>query len=128
MKILNLSPDSFSGDVLNASSFPKSLENLIHTEVDILDIGAVSTKPGSGEVTFEEEWNRLKGVFRCLLNFQNRLREKGRKVEISLDTSNPRIATAFCEHFPIDYINDVYAGRKNEDGTSTLDVAAQFKK
>lgn len=53
MGIINLTPDSF---------FEKSRYNysILDSKADIVDVGAVSTRPGAEDVSLEEEWRRLK--------------------------------------------------------------------
>ena len=52
MGIINLTPDSF---------FEKSRYNysILDSKADIVDVGAVSTRPGAEDVSLEEEWRRL---------------------------------------------------------------------
>ncbi len=60
MGIVNLSPDSFSGDGLNAvDSAADQARRFVSEGADIIDIGAESTRPGSEPVTIEEEISRL---------------------------------------------------------------------
>ncbi|MBI4287149.1 MAG: dihydropteroate synthase [Chloroflexi bacterium] len=61
MGILNLTPDSFSGDGL-AGSAEQALERaraLAAEGVDIIDIGAESTRPGATPISAGEELNRV---------------------------------------------------------------------
>lgn len=92
MGIVNLTPDSFFessrawGAVPEASgvpgaggvselgvssgvSVPLALEKIRHLAADgatIIDLGAVSTRPGAAEVSPEEEWERLEPVLAAL--------------------------------------------------------------
>jgi len=61
MGIINVTPDSFSGDGLG-SDIPAIVEQALRFEAegaDIIDVGAESTRPGSTTITAEEEWARL---------------------------------------------------------------------
>jgi dihydropteroate synthase len=61
MGIINVTPDSFS-DGGEADTPEKALsraEKLLSEGADILDIGAVSTRPGAPEVPEDEEYWRL---------------------------------------------------------------------
>ena len=125
MAILNLSKDSFSGDGRDRESFLRRLDELAQTEVNIVDFGAVSTKPGSPEIDFATEWGLIEPVLDDLLSFKKRAAQNGKRVTLSLDTSSPRIAAAVCERIPLDCINDIYAGQKIASGLTTFDVASR---
>ena len=63
MGIVNVSPDSFSGD--GALELPAVLERIAvqrDAGSDIVDIGAESTRPGFVPVDEAEEWARLEPV------------------------------------------------------------------
>lgn len=61
MGILNITPDSFydGGKYMDNDSLLKKTEDMILNGADIVDIGAVSTRPGAPNVTVEEELNRI---------------------------------------------------------------------
>ncbi|MDD5702614.1 MAG: dihydropteroate synthase [Dehalococcoidales bacterium] len=60
MGIINLSPDSFSGDGLTgAESALDQALRMVDEGADILDIGGESTRPGFKPVTAEEEIKRV---------------------------------------------------------------------
>jgi dihydropteroate synthase len=128
MLILNLSPDSFSSDGLTCTDHRLAtvLESLIARPPDILDIGAVSTRPGSQSVSPEEEWGRLKPACPLIKQFVQRVEaEHGRRVRISLDSSSPTTVERMGNEIPLSIINDVCAGQKYEQGTTTIDKAAR---
>ena len=63
MGILNVTPDSFSGDGLmsNGDLLEQSMrqaEHFLKHQADILDVGGESTRPGSQTVTADEELDR----------------------------------------------------------------------
>jgi dihydropteroate synthase len=59
MGIVNLSPDSFSGDGLTSSAAAIDQAQRMASEgADILDIGGESTRPGASAVSIEEELKR----------------------------------------------------------------------
>ena len=79
MGIVNVTPDSFSGDGL-ANSTDAAFDQAMHmmaAGADLLDLGAESTRPGAEAVAQEEELNRL-------LPLLERLVDAG--VPISVDT------------------------------------------
>lgn len=87
MSILNVTPDSFS-DGGSYSSVPQAVQAaLSHAEAgaDIIDIGGVSTRPGSAHVTEEEEISRVIPVIEGI-------RKAGLQIPISVDTYRASIA------------------------------------
>ena len=67
MGILNVTPDSFSGDgVQNPDDVMRRAETMIHDGADILDIGGESTRPGADKVSVEEELQRVVPVIEQL--------------------------------------------------------------
>ncbi|SVE08108.1 uncharacterized protein METZ01_LOCUS460962, partial [marine metagenome] len=61
MGVINVTPDSFSGDGLggNVSALVEQALRFQGERADILDIGAESTRPGHDKVSLEEELARL---------------------------------------------------------------------
>jgi dihydropteroate synthase len=62
--ILNLTPDSFSGDGIHAfpQKAPERMDALIADGADVVDIGAESTRPGAALLSPQEEWQRFEPV------------------------------------------------------------------
>ncbi len=86
MGILNATPDSFSGDGLDADTC-KAVDLALRMEsegADILDVGAESTRPGSVAVPVEEELERLIPALEAI---STRVR-----IPISVDTYKPEVA------------------------------------
>ena len=120
MGILNVTPDSFSGDGLmsNGDLLEQSLrqtEHFLRHHADILDVGGESTRPGSQPVTTDEEMERVIPVIRAITqNFPDAL--------ISIDTYKARVAEeAFKAGAHI--LNDVWALRADPELAS---VAKKF--
>ena len=84
MGIVNLTPDSFSGDGLgdDASRAIAHAWEQIEAGADLLDLGAESSRPGAMPVAAEEEIRRLRPVVRAL-------RDSG--VPLSVDTCKPEV-------------------------------------
>ena len=60
MGILNLSPDSFSGDgITSLEAAVTQAHNLVSQGADIIDIGGESTRPGSPPIPIDEEVKRV---------------------------------------------------------------------
>lgn len=70
MAIVNLTPDSFSGDGLAAAGTSIGVETAIaavDSGADIIDLGAESTKPGAEPISAAEEQERLLPVIEGLM-------------------------------------------------------------
>ena len=68
MGIVNLTPDSFSGDGL-AEDLERAIAHARHqidAGADLLDLGAESSRPGAIPATLEDELNRLLPVLDAL--------------------------------------------------------------
>src|SRR5487761_931710 len=103
MGVLNVTPDSFS-DGGQYAECGAAVERAIEIEragADILDIGGESTRPGSSEITAQEEMERVLPVLKAL---------RGRlKIPISIDTQKAEVAEAAAAGAEI--INDISALR-----------------
>ena len=85
MGILNVSPDSFSGDgAIDIGSAVAQACRFEEEGADILDIGGESTRPGFSSVTVEEEIRRVVPVIALL--------SKRISIPISVDTSKYGVA------------------------------------
>lgn len=107
MGIINVTPDSFSGDGLmsNLDVVAAAVELGMRQEVEgahILDVGGESTRPGSVPVSLEEELSRVIPVISAL--------SKEVHVPISIDTYKAEVARQALEA-GASIINDVWGGR-----------------
>lgn len=91
MGILNLTPDSFSGDgcLKNKEKgfknrILKKAHQLINDGADILDIGGESTRPGAKKISITEEIHRVIPIIKILA--------KKIKIPISIDTYKTEVA------------------------------------
>lgn len=101
MGIVNVTPDSFSGDGLGLRSDAAYAQALamMAAGADLVDIGAESTRPGAGVVSSEEELNRLMPLL-------ERLSREG--VPVSVDTYKARVI-AEAIRLGAGLINDISA-------------------
>ena len=86
MGIINVTPDSFSGDGLGYDA-EAALEQALRFQdegADIIDVGGESTRPGSTPVTVEEEKRRVIPVIRLLASRLD--------VPVSVDTYKREVA------------------------------------
>ncbi len=113
--IVNVTPDSFSGDgrALADAAIAHGMK-MAEEGADLLDIGGESTRPGAQPVSVDEEIARVVPVIEALA--------KRIELPISIDTSKPEVMRAAVAA-GAGMINDVYALRR--DGA--LDAAAQLK-
>ncbi len=103
MGILNLTPDSFSGDRVDINNAWRSFEALVASGADIVDIGAEATGPHAKAVSPTEEWSRLKPLLTALQSHKAKLLLPPK---ISIDTRHPETAQKALD-LGIDWINDV---------------------
>ena len=109
MGILNLTPDSFSGDGLYGQGVGKILsqaEEFVEAGVDILDVGGESTRPGSDPVSAEEELDRVIPVI-------ERLTEEFATL-ISVDTYKSEVARSALDA-GASIVNDVWGLRADSE-------------
>jgi len=110
MGIINLTPDSFSGDGTLQENNPiefalKQAKQFLHDGADILDLGAESSRPGSTPISSEEELDRLLPVISAL---------KAEDIDgiISIDTYKPEVARQ-CLEKGAHWINDIWGLKKS---------------
>ncbi|MFN8207114.1 MAG: dihydropteroate synthase [Bacteroidales bacterium] len=114
MGIVNLTPDSFYSRS-RFETVPQTLEKIaamVSDGADIIDLGAVSTRPGSLPPDEEEEKKRLFPVLEAV-------RKKFPDLLMSVDTWRSGIARQAVENFGADIINDVSAGNLDPEMIST---------
>jgi dihydropteroate synthase len=112
MGILNVTPDSFSGDgLLQGRQYVDEVLNqaraFASAGADILDVGAESTRPGAQAVELDEEIRRLEPVIRALA-------AELPEIWISVDTYKAGTARAALEA-GAHWINDVWAMQADPD-------------
>ncbi|MFQ6029589.1 MAG: dihydropteroate synthase [Dehalococcoidia bacterium] len=116
MGIINVTPDSFSGDGLG-SDIPAIVDQARRFEAegaDFLDVGAESTRPGSSAVSEEEELARLIPAIEAVA--------AATTLPISVDTYKPRVARQALDSGAV-IINDIW-GLKADPKLAT--VAAEW--
>lgn len=114
MGILNSTPDSFfSGSrVGNLDAALKVAEQMLTDGVDFLDIGGMSTRPNSDEVSENEELNRVIPLFEVILKeFPDAL--------ISVDTYRSKVAKE-AVNAGAALVNDISAGSMDGEMFSTM--------
>ena len=117
MGIVNVTPDSFSGDgLLSTQSDPVEAAvelgcRMAEEGADLLDIGGESTRPGHAPVTVEEELRRVVPVLAAL-------RASLPHMPLSIDTTKPAVAEAALAA-GADLLNDIW-GVGSDDSLARL--------
>ena len=114
MGIVNVTPDSFSGDGLgtDVGAAVSQALRMVDEGADILDVGGESTRPGAADVSLEEELARTIPVVEALARRVD--------VPISIDTTTSEVARrALAAGASI--VNDVWAMRQDP---AMVEVAA----
>lgn len=116
--ILNITPDSFSdgGQFLIEKNAIIQAEKMISEGVDIIDIGAQSTRPIATKLKASEEISRLGKVI-------STIKKEYPDIVISLDTFYAEVVKFGFEE-GIDIINDISAGQFDKN---MLGVVAETK-
>jgi len=109
MGILNLTPDSFSGDGTFGTEALERTRRMAAEGASILDVGGESTRPGHTPTSPKEEEGRV-------VPFLQSLKDEGINVPISIDTTKLQIVKKTRDL--VDIINDQWGlqmrGRENE--------------
>ncbi|MCC7130121.1 MAG: dihydropteroate synthase, partial [Anaerolineae bacterium] len=119
MGVLNITPDSFSGDGLIkaeedfVATAIEQARAFVEAGVDILDVGGESTRPGSQAVRADQELERVLPVIRKLAEEFD--------VLVSVDTYKAPVALAALEA-GAQIVNDVWGLRADP---ALADVAAR---
>lgn len=109
MGVLNANEDSFfKNSRFDNSQASQKIEKMIEDGADIIDIGAVSSRPGSIAVEAKIELERLKGIVDTI--YSNKYYEK---VDFSIDSYEPLVIDYVLNHgFKI--VNDI-TGLQNDE-------------
>ncbi len=104
MGILNITPNSFfdGGKYNTDNAYLKRAEDIYTQGAHIIDIGAVSTRPGSVLSNPDEEWARLEPVIADL-------RKRYPNTMLSIDTYHAPLVSR-CADLGVNIINDISGG------------------
>ncbi|WP_149541342.1 dihydropteroate synthase [Siccirubricoccus phaeus] len=109
MGIVNVTPDSFSGDGVAAAAAIAQGQAMLDSGADILDIGGESTRPGAAPVPPAEEIARTLPVIRALAPL----------APLSIDTRNAATMAAALDA-GARIVNDIAALRHDSDAPALL--------
>ena len=115
MGILNYTPDSFydGGRYSDPDAILSRTGRMISDGADFVDIGVVSSRPGAGMVTEEEEIRRISEVLGIV-------RKKFPDLIISVDTYRSNVAKKAVKEFRADIINDISSGSLDDKMPETI--------
>jgi dihydropteroate synthase len=114
MGIINLTPDSFfdGGRNIKPEKAIAKAEEMLITGADILDMGAMSTRPFAPEIPLDDEWARLEKSLVAI-------RKMFPDAVISVDTYRSEIARRSVAA-GADMINDISGGQFDEKMFETI--------
>ena len=115
MGILNVTPDSFfSGSrAMSAYDIERRVETMLTQGVDIIDIGACSTRPGAEPVADDEETARLSRGMEIV-------RRLAPDIPVSVDTFHASVARRAVTTMGCDIINDISGGTLDDNMVATV--------
>ena len=109
MGIVNVTPDSFYGGsrVTDEQTLVERVQAMMADGVDVIDVGACSTRPGSESVDAQGEMNRLEWALAVI-------RRVAPDMILSVDTYRSDVARRCVEQWGVDIINDISGGTLDE--------------
>ncbi|MGD1899325.1 MAG: dihydropteroate synthase [Phormidesmis sp.] len=113
MGVLNVTPDSFSdgGEFNTVDTAIAQAQKLVDAEMDLLDIGGQSSRPGSKPTTLTEECDRVIPIIKAIRSAKN---DRLKNIPISVDTTRAEVAQTALEA-GADIINDISGGTYEPD-------------
>ena len=114
MGIVNVTPDSFfeGSRTPDADSITRRIESMVEDGVDIIDIGAYSSRPGAVDISPEEELDRLgRGI--------EIVRHIAPSIPVSIDTFRSSVAREAIG-MGADIVNDISGGDLDPDMFETI--------
>jgi dihydropteroate synthase len=115
MGILNITPDSFydGGRYDTEDKILLRITKMISEGADIVDIGGMSTRPGSGSVPEKEEIRRIIPAIKLI-------RKHFPEVLISVDTYRANVARIAVKDYSVNIINDISGGEMDINMFKTI--------
>ncbi len=115
MGILNVTPDSFyDGGRYNTSErIYERVEEIVSSGADIIDVGAVSTRPGAEEIPVKEELLRLEPALEII-------RKHYPESIVSVDTYRSEVVREVVQNYGVQIINDISAGKMDPQMHNTV--------
>ena len=117
MGVVNVTPDSFSGDglYLHTAAAVVEARGMLDCGAAIVDVGGESTRPGSEGVSVEEELRRVVPVLEGL-----------RGLPVSIDTAKAEVARVAVAELGAVLVNDVTALRGDSGMSEVVAESGAF--
>jgi dihydropteroate synthase len=114
MGVINCTPDSFytGSRATTQDQAKKMVEKMVNEGADIIDIGGRSSRPGSVEISDEEEIERVSEVISFIVKAFS-------STWISIDTTKSTVAK-YAVSLGCKIINDISGGEMDKDMISTV--------
>lgn len=115
MGILNITDDSFydGGKYTDVQNALKHTRKMIDEGADIIDIGAVSTRPFAANISKKDELHKLSQII-------PKIKENFPNIPLSIDTFRADVAKKMVQDFQIDIINDISGGAMDKNMLETV--------
>lgn len=115
MGILNCTPDSFYAGSRKQTEedIATRTREIVNQGGCIVDVGAMSTRPGGTFVTVDEEKARLRAALPVVMGTLAEMKVRD-EVLVSVDTYRAEVALMAVEEYGVDIINDVGAPENKE--------------
>ena len=115
MGIVNATPDSFyaCSRTFNEDALQARVERLVSEGVDVIDVGACSTRPGTESVSPDEECKRLERAMAVV-------KRVAPQMVVSVDTFRADVAKVAVMQLGADIVNDVSGGTLDTDMFATV--------
>ena len=115
MGVVNVNGDSFFAEsrAESAEDFISRVEALRERGIRLIDVGAVSSRPGAEYVGEAEEWRRLEPVLRIWA-------ERFSDLELSIDTFRSRIVKQAYDRVGRFIVNDISLGSEDPNLLGTV--------
>jgi len=117
MGILNVTPDSFSdgGEFYSTEAAVIQARRMVAAGADIIDIGGQSTRPGSSQITLQQELDRVLPAIAAIREGPDEWAD----VPISIDTTRAEVADRAIA-IGADVVNDISGGTFDPDMFSVV--------
>lgn len=114
MGVLNLTPDSFydGGKYHQEKERVEQVERMLHNGADIIDLGAISSRPGATDISLEDELERIIWPLQRLVKLFP-------KAIFSIDTYRSQVAKE-CVESGAHIINDISGGNYDSNMFKTV--------
>lgn len=115
MGILNVTPDSFYAESRKQTEADilARAHRILEEGAAIIDLGAYSSRPGAGNVSSDEEMQRLRTALELINHHYP-------DAVLSVDTFRADVAKMCVEEYGVAIINDISAGQMDKQMFSTI--------